>query len=67
MVWFQGLLQSLHAGDLYNEYEPKPKTINSILYADIIKEKAGPAVLEVYPDESGVFQDDGATIHRAEV
>ena len=36
-------------------------------YADMIKEKLGPAVLEVYLDGSGVFQDDGATIHSAEV
>ena len=74
MIWggvsYRGLVPRtapIFAGDLYNEYEPKPKTINSIMYADMIKEKAGPAVLEVYPDGSGVFQDDGATIHRAEV
>ena len=33
------------------------------MYADIIKKKVGLAFLLVYP----IFQDDGATIHRAAV
>ena len=37
------------------------------MYADMIKEKAGPAILEVYPDGLAVYQDDGAAIHRANV
>ena len=50
-----------------NEYDPKPRSINSVMYADMIREKAGPAVRQVYPDGSAVFQDDGATIHRAAI
>ena len=43
MIWggvsYRGLVPRtapIFAGDLYNEYEPKPKTINSIMYADMI-------------------------------
>ena len=50
-----------------NEIDPKPKSINSVMYADLINEKAGPALLPVYPDGSAVFQDEVATIHRAAV
>ena len=32
------------------------------MYADMIRGKAGPAVRQVYPDGSAVFQDDGANI-----
>ena len=48
-------------------YDPKPKTVNAQMYSDMIREQVGPAVLEVYPDGSGIFQDDGATIHRARI
>ena len=48
-------------------YDPKPKTVNAQMYSDMIRKLVGPAVLEVYPDGSGIFQDDGATIHRARI
>ena len=32
----------------------------------MIKEKVGPAVLEVYPEGNAIFQDDTASIHRTE-
>ena len=34
------------------------------MYYDMIKEKVGPAVLEVYPEGNAIFQDDAASIHR---
>ena len=55
------------ARDLMNEYDPKPRSINSVMYADMIREKAGPTVRQVYPDGSAVFKDDGATIRRAAI
>ena len=55
------------ARDLMNEYDPKPRSINSVMYDDMIREKAGPAVRQVYPDGSAVFKDDGATIRRAAI
>ena len=39
------------------EYEGNPKIINSSIYCDMIKEKVGPAVLEVYPEGSEIFQE----------
>ena len=39
-------------------FHPKPKTVNTQMYSDMIRELVGPAVLEVYPDGSGIFQTD---------
>ena len=51
--------------DLYKEYEsPHPKTINSVMYADLIREKASRAARRIYPAGNAIFQDDNATIHR---
>ena len=44
--------------------DPKPKTVTGELYADLIREGAGPAVLSLYPQGDGVWQDDTAKIHR---
>ena len=57
----------IFVSDLCAMYDPKPKTVNAQMYSDMIREQVGPAVLEVYPDGSGIFQDDGATIHRARI
>ena len=39
-----------------------------VMYADIIKEKVGGLLFfKSIPDGSAVFQDDGATIHKAAV
>ena len=35
------------------------------MYADIILEKVDSAVLGLYPEGDAIYQDDGATIHRA--
>ena len=37
------------------------------MYADLVRDYAGPAVNELYPDGSPVWQDDPATIHRCQV
>ena len=34
------------------------------MYADLVREKAAPAVLNLYPGGDGIYQDDGARIHR---
>ena len=47
--------------------EPKPKTVNSHMYADMILEKVGPAVLGLFPEGDAIYQDDGATIHPAAI
>ena len=47
--------------------EPKPKTVNSHMYADIILEKVGSAVLGLYPEGAAVYQDDGATTRRTAI
>lgn len=60
-------LSPIFVSDLCAMYDPKPKTVNAQMYSDMIREQVGPAVLEVYPDGSGIFQDDGATIHRARI
>ena len=41
-----------------------PNCINGIMYADMVREKAGPAVLQLYPEGNAIWQDDGARIHR---
>ena len=74
MIWggvsSKGLIPKsspIFVSELCNQYDPKPKTVNSEMYADMIKEQVGPAILEVYPDGQAIFQDDGATIHRARI
>ena len=37
------------------------------MYSEMIKVQVGPAVKAVYPAGDAIFQDDGATIHRAGV
>ena len=34
------------------------------MYADLVREKAAPAILNLYPGGDGIYQDDGAWIHR---
>ena len=58
---------SIFVSKLCALYDPKPETVNAQMYSDMIRKLVGPAVLEVYPDGSGIFQDDGATIHRARI
>ena len=41
--------------------------VNSEMYSDIIRDKAGPAIDDIYPDRDCIFQDDNATIHRSAV
>ena len=41
--------------------------VNSEMYSDIIRDKAGPAINDIYPDRDCIFQDDNATIHRSAV
>ena len=41
--------------------------VNSEMYSDIIRDKAGPAINDIYPDRECIFQDDNATTHRSAV
>ena len=73
MIWgavsYRGLIPKkspIFVSDLCMEYEGNPKNINSNMYCDMIKEKVGPAVLEVYPEGNAIFQDDAASIHRTD-
>ena len=55
----------IFVSDLYKEYEaPHPTSINGIMYADLVREKAALAILNLYPGGDGIYQDDGARIHR---
>ena len=53
-----------------NEWEnpdsKQPKTINSIIYADMIQTKVLPEVKKLFPDLDCWFQDDKARIHRTQ-
>ena len=72
MIWggvsARGLVPSespIFVSELFLEYQhPRPKSINGIMYADMVREKAGPAVLQLYPEGNAIWQDDGARIHR---
>ena len=43
---------------------PHPTSIYGIMYANLVREKAAPAILNLYPGGDGIYQDDGARIHR---
>ena len=56
----------IFVSDLIAEYAPPlPKTVNSDMYVDMIKEKA--AIKAIYPGGDEVFQDDNATIHWSRI
>ena len=59
--------QPILVSELVTGYIPKPKMVNSEMYSDIIRDKAGPAINDIYPDRDCIFQDDNATIHRSAV
>ena len=43
--------------DLIAEYAlPSPNTVNSDMYVDMIKEKAGPAIKALFPAGDAIFQ-----------
>lgn len=72
MIWggicSKGLVPShrpIFVSELAKEYEPQPKTVDSKMYADLIRHKAGPAIDAFYPNGDCIFQDDNATIHRS--
>ena len=74
MIWggisSRGLISSqspIFVSELLSKYDPKPKTVNAEMYADMIRHLAAPAVREVYPEGDAIFQDDNATIHRAQI
>ena len=43
---------------------PHPTSIYGIMYANLVREKAAPAILNLYPGGDGIYQDDGARIHH---
>ena len=71
MIWggvsWRGLVPSdrpVFMDEFYKNYNPAPKTVSGIMYADLVKDYASPAVKKLYPDGSAIWQDDPATIHR---
>ena len=46
--------------DLLKSYDPKPKSVTSQIYADMIDGKISPAVHQHYRRRNAVWQDDGA-------
>jgi hypothetical protein len=55
----------IFVSDLFKEYEkPHPKSVSGRTYSDMVKENAHAAVLDAYPNGDGIWQDDGARIHR---
>ena len=53
--------QSIFVSELVTGYIPKPKMVNSEMYSDIIRDKAGPAINDIYPDRDCIFQDDNVS------
>ena len=49
---------------LLTQWEPRPKTVSGQIYADLIRTVVAPAARELYPRGDGIWQDDGAKIHR---
>lgn len=43
------------------------KCITAQIYAYVLDEKIGPAVLKCFPRGNAIWQDDPATIHRAKI
>ena len=53
MIWVgvcsEGLIlrrSPIFVSELYAQYNPKPKTVNSQMYSDMIREQVGPTVLQ---------------------
>ena len=66
-VSVRGLLppeSPIFVDQLLSQWEPKPKSVNGQIYADMNKTDVGPAAKVLYPRGDGVWQDDPATIHR---
>ena len=55
----------IYVSDLLQGYDPKPKSVTGQVYADMLDEKIGPAVAELYKRGQAIWQDDPATVHRA--
>ena len=53
--------------DLLKSYDPMPKSATGQIYADMIDIKIAPAVKQLYPRGTAVWQNDGAKIHRSEI
>ena len=74
MVWggisWRGLVPAekpVFVSDLQKKFEPTPKSVNGDIYAYLVENIAAPAVRELYPDVSAIWQDDPASIHRCQV
>ena len=59
--------QTIFTGNLAAEYEPCPRTVNSAIKADSVREKKKPGIIELYPEGCAILQDFIATIHRSHV
>ena len=50
--------------EFYSHYQPKPKSVTSDMYADLVRGITKDSVEELYPEGDGVWQNDCARIHR---
>ena len=41
----------------FAEYEPRPRTVNSAMKADIVREKKKPGIMTLYPEGIAILQD----------
>ena len=53
-----------HFLTFYLHFYPKDGLIVILSGVDMVRELVGPAVLEVYPGNNVIWQDDSARIHR---
>ena len=53
-----------HFPTFYLNFYPKDGIIVILSGVDMVRELVGPAVLEVYPGNNVIWQDDSARIHR---
>ena len=53
-----------HFPTFYLHFYPKDGIIVILSGVDMVRELVGPAVLEVYPGNNVIWQDDSARIHR---
>ena len=50
--------------EFYSYYQPKPISATDDMYADLVRGIAKDSDEELYPEGDGIWQDDGARIHR---
>ena len=62
-VRYRGLIPNhapIFVSKVWSEYNPKPKTVNAVMYAEMLKNSW---VLSVYEEGKAIMQDDAARLH----